>query len=68
MLSKFKLQILLLSLASFSSLALAGHFDEDQGGSSYEEKTKHIEIPIIKKYGKLIFRKILIKIYVYQAS
>lgn len=55
-LSNFELQILLLSLASFGSLVMAGHFDEDQGGSTYEEKTKHVEIPIIKKYGKLIFR------------
>jgi len=32
-------------------MVLAGHFDEDHGGSTYEEKTKTVQIPIIKKYG-----------------
>jgi len=49
------LQILLLSLASFGSMVLAGHFDEDHGGSTYEEKTKTVQIPIIKKYGNFTF-------------
>jgi len=38
-------------------MVLASHFTEDHGGSSYEEKTKTVEIPIIKKYGKLMFQK-----------
>lgn len=57
------MQVFLLSLISFGNMALASHFAEDHGGSSYEEKTKTVEIPIIKKYGKLIFPKILIKIF-----
>jgi hypothetical protein len=36
-------------------MVLAGHFDEDHGGSTYEEKTKTVQIPIIKKYGNFTF-------------
>lgn len=53
--NNIKLQVFLISLASFSNMVLASHIAEDHGGSSYEEKTKTVEIPIIKKYGKLIF-------------
>lgn len=53
MINNSNLQIFLLSLASFSSVVFAG-YDEDHGGSTYEEKTKTVEIPIIKKYGELI--------------
>lgn len=59
-----KLQVFLLNLIWFGNMVLASHFAEDHGGSSYEEKTKAVEIPIIKKYGKFLFSpKIFIKIF-----
>lgn len=52
------LQVFSLSVIMFGNMALASHFAEDHGGSSYEEKTKPVEIPIIKKYGKLFQKNI----------
>jgi len=48
-----KLQIFLY-IALFGNMVLASHLEEDHGGSTYEEKTKTVEIPIIKKFGKFI--------------
>lgn len=56
-----------MSLTLFGSMVLASHFDEDHGGgSTYEEKTQPVQIPIIKKYGMLTFYEIWIIKY-YQA-
>ncbi|XP_071634048.1 uncharacterized protein [Temnothorax longispinosus] len=49
--NNIKLQVFLFSLVSFGDMVLANHYAEDHGGSSYEEKTKAVEIPIIKKYA-----------------
>ncbi|KAG5314065.1 MAGL2 protein, partial [Acromyrmex insinuator] len=40
-----------LYIALFGNMVLASHLEEDHGGSTYEEKTKTVEIPIIKKFA-----------------
>ncbi|KAI4472789.1 hypothetical protein M0802_016502 [Mischocyttarus mexicanus] len=40
--------IIILALIGSS---FAGHYDEDHGHSTYEEKSKPVEIPIYKKYA-----------------
>ncbi|XP_050474703.1 mantle protein-like [Bombus huntii] len=44
--------IALFGLAMIAGIVSAGHIEEDHGSSTYEEKTKPVEIPIYKKYGK----------------
>ncbi|KAL2723038.1 titin-like [Vespula maculifrons] len=43
--------IIFLALMSLICSSFAGHYEEDHGSSTYEEKSKPVEIPIYKKYA-----------------
>ncbi|KAF7381726.1 hypothetical protein HZH68_015599 [Vespula germanica] len=43
--------IIFLALMSLIGSSFAGHYEEDHGSSTYEEKSKPVEIPIYKKYA-----------------
>ena len=50
---RFHLQIFFLGSMACVYLVSAG--DEEHVSSTYEEKTKQVQIPIYKKYGKITY-------------